>query len=520
MDGTSPTPGAEPRLTTADAFATQLPDIPADSLDKPLPPPPAVPERERQGNAFSLEEVDEEEEDEEEEEEEEEMGQQDVDRTDGVRRPSTTRSVSSDFLSPQSVSAQGTPFATPVARPVAERRSTAPETPSPAMAALGGKLATLAIQPRSRSPFSRTSSQQYRPSSSSSGALSPGFYRSPSLPLDPRPSSPLHRSTSPYSTSSTSSRRVSPLRRPFEDSYSFSGVDIDQTIAENSELELDYSSPRPVLSIDSSEVERCSTPTTPNSPFNPSSSTGHGTFPRSRRRPSSPLHVSLSSPGNYHHYHGHSRLHASASSPALRSPLPSPVDPAKYNESYPSPVTGGGVVANAAATANTGSNIDRPSMLHSTHSLHPPATAPASIPISSSSLSSGYPSSYSLSLSSASSISMPSTPSSFRSRSPSISSLETIPDSPDAEAAAIASADRDHDALARLRAFAEKRGDDGSLRILRGRTMGRASDGTNGTATGADGYGAGSGPSEKRKRWSVCGAEKRGDWEMETIWED
>lgn len=25
---------------------------------------------------------------------------------------------------------------------------------------------------------------------------------------------------------------------------------------------------------------------------------------------------------------------------------------------------------------------------------------------------------------------------------------------------------------------------------------------------------------EKRKRWSVCGAERRGDFEMETIWED
>ncbi len=24
----------------------------------------------------------------------------------------------------------------------------------------------------------------------------------------------------------------------------------------------------------------------------------------------------------------------------------------------------------------------------------------------------------------------------------------------------------------------------------------------------------------KRKRWSVCGAERRGDFEMETIWED
>jgi hypothetical protein len=25
---------------------------------------------------------------------------------------------------------------------------------------------------------------------------------------------------------------------------------------------------------------------------------------------------------------------------------------------------------------------------------------------------------------------------------------------------------------------------------------------------------------EKRKRWSVCGAERRGDLDLETIWED
>lgn len=28
------------------------------------------------------------------------------------------------------------------------------------------------------------------------------------------------------------------------------------------------------------------------------------------------------------------------------------------------------------------------------------------------------------------------------------------------------------------------------------------------------------GGSKERKRWSVCGAERRGDLEMETIWED
>lgn len=32
--------------------------------------------------------------------------------------------------------------------------------------------------------------------------------------------------------------------------------------------------------------------------------------------------------------------------------------------------------------------------------------------------------------------------------------------------------------------------------------------------------GMGLGRSDKRKRWSVCGAERRGDLDLETIWED
>lgn len=30
----------------------------------------------------------------------------------------------------------------------------------------------------------------------------------------------------------------------------------------------------------------------------------------------------------------------------------------------------------------------------------------------------------------------------------------------------------------------------------------------------------GAGRGDKRKRWSVCGAERRGDLDLETIWED
>ncbi|PNH57746.1 hypothetical protein VD0002_g9663 [Verticillium dahliae] len=102
--------------------------------------------------------------------------------------------------------------------------------------------------------------------------------------------------------------------------------------------------------------------------------------------------------------------------------------------------------------------------------------------------------------------SVPSTPTSTRSRSPSISSLETIPDSPDAEEAAM-----EAERIAQLKADAEaaEEGSDtadgkgrSSLDVpTRGRTLGFGS-------------------RDKRKRWSVCGAERRGDLDLETIWED
>ncbi|KAG8526779.1 uncharacterized protein KY384_008208 [Bacidia gigantensis] len=90
-----------------------------------------------------------------------------------------------------------------------------------------------------------------------------------------------------------------------------------------------------------------------------------------------------------------------------------------------------------------------------------------------------------------------STPSSMRSRSPSISSLETIPDSPDAEIEAEqiarlkAAADREEQSEERTRRKSTASSD------LLGRSM-----------------------RDKRKRWSVCGAERRGDLDLETIWED
>ncbi|OBT89890.1 hypothetical protein VE02_01502 [Pseudogymnoascus sp. 03VT05] len=99
--------------------------------------------------------------------------------------------------------------------------------------------------------------------------------------------------------------------------------------------------------------------------------------------------------------------------------------------------------------------------------------------------------------------SVPTTPSSLRSRSPSISSLETIPDTPDAEEAAL-----EAERIAQLKAAAdavegEEEGGRGADAVVgRGRKL-------------SPGFGR-----DKSKRWSVCGAERRGDIDLETIWED
>jgi hypothetical protein len=100
--------------------------------------------------------------------------------------------------------------------------------------------------------------------------------------------------------------------------------------------------------------------------------------------------------------------------------------------------------------------------------------------------------------------SVPSTPTSLRSRSPSISSLETIPDSPDAEEAAL-----EAERIAQLKADADA-ADSGE----ENKDKGMESSGTRGRTLGA-GFGR-----DKRKRWSVCGAERRGDLNLDTIWED
>ena len=101
---------------------------------------------------------------------------------------------------------------------------------------------------------------------------------------------------------------------------------------------------------------------------------------------------------------------------------------------------------------------------------------------------------------------MPSTPTSIRSRSPSISSLETIPDSPDAEEAAL-----EDERISKMRAAADASDGEDSSSDSKGRSS---------LDVPARGRTLGLGSRDKRKRWSVCGAERRGDIDLETIWED
>ncbi|KAL9102296.1 MAG: hypothetical protein Q9163_002541 [Psora crenata] len=284
------------------------------------------------------------------------------------------------------------------------RRATAPEASTTLSTFSTFAPSALPLRPRPRSPFAKGHA---RSRSSGSSLLAPLMTRAHSSPVpDTTARLTLLRPVSPLGPSS---RHRSPIRRSSEESFSSFGNDldiIDQTISENSELQV---APRATMDYESIPASPSSLP--------------HHTFPRSRRRPASPLNQAQQGPVT-----PKSALRACNSTPSLAN--------GQYNESYPT--------------------------------------------------------SYSLSSSS-----MPSTPTSLRSRSPSISSLETIPDSPDAE--------REAENIARLKAAADS--DEQSEESVR-RRLSMSSD--NGGRMGRD----------KRKRWSVCGAERRGDLDLETIWED
>jgi hypothetical protein len=110
-----------------------------------------------------------------------------------------------------------------------------------------------------------------------------------------------------------------------------------------------------------------------------------------------------------------------------------------------------------------------------------------------------YPINHTFSFGSGSS--MPSTPTSVRSRSPSISSLETIPDTPDAEEAARLEEEEYLKARAAAVGVGGPENEESDGRDSRRRSSLEMR----------------FGGKDKRKRWSVCGAERRGDFSLEVI---
>lgn len=287
-------------------------------------------------------------------------------------------------------------------RPPAPRRATSPGS----IPTITTNISSLLPPPHSRP---RSPGAKHLRSTSSSSIGSQPLQRAHSSPgvdstgrFMPTPPAPQRRPASPLSFQG---RRRSPLRSAIDDSYpaspSWSNLNLEPNIPEHAELDLgDH--------------------------FGAQSSPSYAsnTFPRSRRRPTSPLHPSASAPVLYHR----------AVSPASGSTSPSLAAQRYANEPYP-----------------------------------------------------GY------SFSSASS--MPSTPTSLRSRSPSISSLETIEDTPEAEEAAVQEAEE----MAKLRAEEN----DGAADPRRRSSL--------------DSRIGGLRSNKERKRWSVCGAERRADFSLEPI---
>lgn len=321
-----------------------------------------------------------------------------------IESPIISSSEPSPQLSPKDIQLPPSPPSDGQLSPSSSRLRPSPlfrGTSEPAISSPVSPLLQLRLRPRTQSP-SRLST---RPHTSAGAPLMQRAHSSPGVDSSGRFITPLYpprRPTSPL----LSGRRRSPLRSAMEESYpgllSRGGLNIEPNIPEHEELELftddlQQSSPMPSYS---------------------------NTFPRSRRRPASPLHQSASAPS----------LQARAASPSTsRSTSPS-FAPNRYtNEPYPL-----------------------------------------------------------CSFSSASS--MPSTPTSMRSRSPSISSLETIEDTPDAEEAAMMEEEE-----------AKQRADDSdgdsdhrrrnSLEIRRSTLR----------------------SNKERKRWSVSGAERRADFSLEPI---
>lgn len=300
---------------------------------------------------------------------------------------------------------------------------------------------------RNRSPYSRNHLR-----SRSSGAAPP-MLRAHSLP------SPFTFDAASASTSTSSSGSASPgaartparTRSPFRPDEGAGGI---ESIQEDSELDL---RPRSV-SAQSAVLQ----PTAMHAARVPSGG---------RRRPPSPL----------------------ANPPASQHPPPPTSYPWTSTLETPTPA-----IQSAAAAATPSSASASPSLLPQRSEKYNEAYPPSAF-TPQHALHHHSSTSSMTSLASATSTTHPSTPTSARSRSPSISSLDTIEDEPEREV------------MESLKAAAEREeGDEEGAGRRRSLDSARP---------GGGGFGFARGRSE-RKRWSVCGGERRGDLDLETIWED
>lgn len=197
----------------------------------------------------------------------------------------------------------------------------------------------------------------------------------------------------------------------------------------------------------------------------------------------------------------------------ISEPISEQTEPGDTTNSQPEPRSQSPVLLPHVFPRNGRRRPSSPLQVSSTSSPSQPVGSPPST-YSSPMLLSKYNESYP-GLSTPSASSMPSTPSSIRSRSPSISSLETIPDIPDAEDAAI-EADRATASKAGADSADEKEASNNGTRRRGTSELVNASNPLNVPRAASAGYLR----VDKRKRWSVCGAERRQDLDLETIWED
>ncbi|RMY23142.1 hypothetical protein D0866_11745 [Hortaea werneckii] len=371
---------------------------------------------------------------------------------------------------------------------------------------------------RNRSPYSRSHLRSR--SGGSSGLSAPPITRAKSLPTQhaPRASSTTPNHSSSESTRSNSGSASPAFAAPSSGSPARSPRRLNSPFREDAPSTTPPPPPRspsfsggtPAIESIQEDSELDFTPRQTNTLPQPPSAAAMTSFSRSgslRRRPASPLHS----------------LNNNNPTPPPPTSTPSsssyPTSPAIRPNQQPSPVP-------------QPTHHRQPSLERFRDEPHPTTTTPHPLTLHHYSSTSSFTSS---------SISIPSTPTSARSRSPSISSLETIEDAPDLESEAVEVERK----IAAERAARIARGEDvgadedgaGAGTATTGLWRRRSLDNPGGSASrgggggigvgggrmmgsGSGGGTAGGGSTLERKRWSICGGERRADLDLETIWED